>query len=440
MTPSLRLRSIFGGSLGNLVEWYDWFVYAAFALYFAKSFFPQDVPTVQLLNTSGIFALGFLMRPLGAWLLGLVADRHGRKKALLFSVSLMCAGSLLIAITPGYRTIGIAAPMVLTVARLLQGLSVGGEYGTSATYLVEIATAKHRGFWASFQYVTIILGQLVALGLLLLLQYVFLNESQLNAWGWRIPFALGALLAVVVFYLRRDIAESPNFHAAKSNVSVAVPARALLKHWRFVVLTFGLAIGSNVAFYTFTTYMQKYLVNSARFARGTASLICAAALLLYMLAQPVAGAVSDRIGRKPLLLWFGILGTACTVPLMKAIGATSNPALAFALVLAGLLIVTGITSVGATVKAELFPAPVRALGVGLPYALSQSVFGGTVEYVALWFKASGKEQGFFWYVTACIAVALLAACYLPETRFNIPDADEMPRNARGRDPGYSLDS
>lgn len=428
-----RLRSIIGGSLGNLVEWYDWFVYSAFALYFAKSFFPEGDATAQLLNTSGIFALGFLMRPVGGWLLGLMADRYGRKTALTVSVSLMCLGSAMIAIIPGYATIGIAAPILLTLARMLQGLSVGGEFGASATYLAEIATPEHRGFWSSFQYVTLIMGQLLALGVLLLLQFVFLDEAALTTWGWRIPFAIGAVLAVVVFWIRRGIEETPDFlDELEEDVEALrkTGVRELLRHPRLVLTVFFMAAGGNVAFYTFTTYMQKYLVASAGFAKSQASLIVAAALFVFMCAQPLAGALSDRIGRKPLLYWFGIGGVLCAAPLMGAIGNTRDPLAAIGLILVALLIITGNTAVSATVKAELFPARVRALGVGLPYAISISIFGGTAEYVALWFKAAGHESGYFWYVTAIIAATLTVYFFIPETRWSSRMASGATNGAR----------
>jgi MHS family alpha-ketoglutarate permease-like MFS transporter len=414
----LRLQSILGGSLGNLVEWYDWFVYASFALYFAKSFFPAGDQTAQLLNTSGIFALGFLMRPIGAWLLGIVADRSGRKTALMVSVSMMCIGSAMIALVPSYSTIGVGAPMVLLMARMLQGLSVGGEFGASATYLAEVATPERRGFWGSFQYVTMILGQLAALGLLLALRYLVLDEAQLKSWAWRIPFAVGAGLAVVVFYIRRRIIEAPDFLAADESQPKNTGIRELLRYRRQLLIVFGMAIGTNVSFYTYTTYMQKYLVATAGFAVGRASLICAASLVIFMIAQPLAGALSDRIGRKPLLLWFGIAGTLFSVPLMSLIGNQHDPLFAFALAVAPLLILVGATSIGATVKAEMFPAEVRALGVGLPYAISSSIFSGSAEYVALWFKSSGHESGFFWYLSACIAVSLIAILFVPETRWS----------------------
>lgn len=411
-----RARSIAGGALGNLVEWYDWYAYSAFALYFAKSFFPDADLTAQLLGTSAVFAVGFLMRPVGGVLLGLIADRRGRRTALALSVGMMCFGSLLIAIVPTYATIGLWAPFILLVARMIQGLSIGGEYGASATYMSEIAEPERRGFWSSFQYVTLIMGQLAALSLLLFLQYVAIGEEALDAWGWRVPFIIGALLAVVVFWIRRGIEETSDFlhesKAARSESSL----RGLMRHPRELLFVIGMSIGSNVGFYAYTTYMQKYLVGTSGFDRGTASLICTAALVLFMLVQPLGGALSDKVGRKPLLYAYGIGGVLGTVPLFTLIGGTTDPWIAFGGVLALLLIMSGATSTSAVTKAELFPPQVRALGVGVPYALSQAIFGGTAEYVALWLKDAGIESLFFWYVTATIAIALFTYSRMPETR------------------------
>lgn len=416
MNTRQRLRSIFSGSVGNLVEWYDWYVYAAFSLYFAKAFFPQGDRTAQLLNTAAVFAVGFLMRPIGGWLMGLWADRHGRKSALMLSVTLMCAGSLMIAVTPGYATIGIAAPILLVLARLLQGLSVGGEYGISATYLSEMATRDHRGFWSSFQYVTLILGQLLALAVLILLQQVFLDADQIDAWGWRIPFAIGALCAVTALYLRRNMAETEAFSNAKPSSKKASSLRALMDHPRAVLTVIGLTLGGTVAFYTYTTYMLKFLVNSAGMSRQTATLISASTLIVYMLLQPLVGALSDRIGRRPILIAFGVLGTLLTVPILSTLGSVDSALEAFALIMLALVIVSGYTAINAVVKAELFPVEIRALGVGLPYALTVSIFGGTAEYIALWFKSIGHETGYYWYVTACIAVSLCVYTVMPDTR------------------------
>ncbi len=420
MTPAQRLRSIFSGSVGNLVEWYDWYVYAAFSLYFAEAFFPGGDRTSQLLKTAAIFAVGFLMRPLGAWLLGRYADRHGRRRALMLSVVMMCTGSLVIACTPGYATIGVAAPVLLVLARLLQGLSVGGEYGTSATYLSEVATREHRGFWSSFQYVTLVMGHLVALGVLIALQRVFLDDAQLRAWGWRIPFAIGAVAAVVALWLRRNMVESESFARAEAKAGDAENARQgtlreLMRHPRAVLAVVGLTMGGTLAFYTYTTYVHKFMVNSAGIASETASLINASTLFLYMLLQPLVGALSDKVGRRPILVAFGVLGTLCTWPILSSLR-DATPAQAFWLILGALVIVSGYTAINAVVKAELFPVEVRALGVGLPYALTVALFGGSAEYVALWFKDIGHEAGFFWYVSACIGVSLLVYLKMPDTR------------------------
>ena len=416
MTPARRLRNIIGGSAGNLVEWFDWYAYAAFTLYFAPVFFPSEDPTAQLLSAAAVFAVGFLMRPVGAWIMGVYADRRGRKAGLTLSVSLMCAGSLIIACTPGYATIGIAAPALLLFARMLQGLSVGGEYGSSATYLSEMATARHRGFWSSFQYVTLISGQLLALLLLILLQKT-LSETALEAWAWRIPFFVGAGLAVVVFWLRRRLDETNAFKAEDTRAAPKSSALLLvLKHPREALLVLGLTAGGTLAFYTYTTYLQKFLVNTGGFSKATATEISAAALLVFMLIQPAVGALSDRIGRRPVMIAFGVLGVLFTVPIMSALAVVDSPLAAFGLALAALVIVSGYTAINAVVKAELFPAHIRALGVALPYAIANAVFGGTAEYVALWFKIDGRESYYFWYVTVMIGVSLLVFVFMRDTR------------------------
>ncbi len=409
-----RLASIFGGSIGNLIEWYDFYVYNFFALYFAKSFFPNSNPTVQLLNTFGIYALGFLIRPVGGWILGVYADRAGRKAALTLSVTLMCAGSLLIAIAPAYATIGIGAPILLLVARLVQGISLGGEYGTSATYLSEIAVSKHRGFYSSFQYVTLIGGQVFGSLTLLAMQLGF-TGAELEAWGWRIPFAIGAALSVFGLYLRRNLQETDAFRKVSAQRRGS-PLRELLKHPKAILLVFGLTMGGTTAFYTYTTYMPTFLVNTVKLTRDQATQISFISLVIYAALQPVFGALSDRIGRRPVLMWFGILGTLFTIPILTAIGATHSYLTALGLIMAALLIVSGYTSINAVVKAELFPAGVRALGVGLPYAVAASIFGGTAPYIALAFKDGGHESWFYWYVTILIFLSLLVYAFMGETK------------------------
>lgn len=412
--PGGRLRSILGGSAGNLVEWFDWYVYSAFGLYFAPHFFPKGDPTAQLLNTAAVFAVGFVMRPIGAWIMGIYADRHGRKAGLTLSVTLMCAGAFLIAVCPGYATIGWLAPALLVLARLMQGLSVGGEYGASAVYLSEMAGRDRRGFFSSFQYVTLIAGQLTALFTLLLLQAV-LTEAQLEAWGWRLPFALGGLLAIVVFRIRRGLMETQAFANAKDKPKSS-GWLLFSRHPREAITVVLLTAGGTLAFYAYTTYMQKFLVNTSGFGRETATWVMTAALALYAALQPLAGALSDRIGRRPLMIGFGVAGLVVTVPIFTALESVRDPVVAWALVMTALVVVTGYTAINAVVKAELFPAHVRALGVALPYALANTAFGGTAEYVALWLKDAGMERAFYWYVTAMIGVSLVTYWRMRDTR------------------------
>ncbi|WP_431200878.1 MFS transporter [Mucilaginibacter sp. P25] len=400
-------------------------LHCLFPLFF-RCFFPSDNQTVQLLNTAGIFAIGFLMRPIGGWVMGTFADKRGRKTALTFSVLLMSVGSLIIAITPGYKTIGVAAPILLVLARIIQGLSVGGEYGTSATYLSEMATKKHRGFYSSFQYVTLIMGQLLALGVLVLLQRAFLSEKQLHDWGWRIPFGIGAILAVTTMYLRRSLQESASFDKeSKKADALNGTIKALTEHPNAVFTVIGLTIGGTLAFYTFTTYMQKFLVNTSGFSKSAATLISTLTLAVFMVIQPLFGLLSDKVGRKPLLIGFGILGTLCTIPIMTLLSHTKDVWVAFALILCALVIVSGYTSINAVVKAELFPANVRALGVGFPYAIAVSLFGGTAEYIALWFKNEHHAQWFYWYVTVCIGLSLVLYITMNDTRKHSKMEDEQ---------------
>ncbi|MDQ8757512.1 MFS transporter [Sphingosinicella sp. LHD-64] len=411
-----RIRNIIGGSAGNLVEWYDWYVYAAFALYFAPVFFPEGDRTAQLLNTAAIFAVGFVMRPIGAWVMGIYADSRGRKAGLSLSVTLMCLGSLLIAVTPTYAAIGAAAPIILVIARMMQGLSVGGEYGASATYLSEMAGRKRRGFYSSFQYVTLISGQLIALAVLLVLQFT-MSEADLEAWGWRIPFAIGAVLAVVVFYIRRRLAETDSFTNAKASDAPRSSGLNLFRdHPREAFLVMALTAGGTLAFYAYTTFMQKFLVNTSGFSRETASQIMTLALFLFMCLQPLSGALSDRVGRKPVMVTFGIFGLVLTVPIFTALETVREPVAAFALVFGALVIVTGYTSINAVVKAELFPAHIRALGVALPYALANTLFGGTAEYVAFQLKDWGIERAFYWYVAGMIGLSLIVYLGMRDTK------------------------
>jgi len=407
--------NIFKGSVGNLIEWYDWYVYSAFAVYFSAEFFPKGDPTSQLLNTAAIFAVGFLMRPIGSLLMGRYADRHGRRAALTLSITVMAGGSFIIACTPSYESIGIMAPIILVLARLLQGLSLGGEYGTSATYLSEMASSGRRGFYSSFQYVTLVAGQMVALGVQIVLQQL-LSEPDMKAWGWRIPFIIGAMGAVAVLWLRRTMDESEQFSNIKSQKrESAGTIRALMKHPKAVLTVVGLTLGGTVAFYTYTTYLQKFMVNTVGLPKEVVSWINFVALLIFVVLQPIAGLLSDKIGRRPLLMAFGILGTLLTAPIFFFMEKTTEPIVAFLLMMVGLIIVTGYTSINAIVKAELFPTEIRALGVGLPYALTVAIFGGTAEFIALWLKSIGMESLFYFYVAGCIAISFITYWRMDES-------------------------
>lgn len=407
------IRAIVAASSGNLVEWYDFYTYAFTSIYFASAFFPSGDATSQLLATAGIFAVGFFMRPLGGWLFGWIADKYGRTKSMVASVLLMCAGSLMIAVLPTYATIGAAAPLLLLVARLAQGLSVGGEYGTAATYMSEVAIKGNRGFYSSFQYVTLVGGQLLALLVLVSMQF-WLTEAEMRAWGWRVPFALGAVAAVVALYLRRTLKETAQLDSAKHKEAGSLSA--LFSHKRAVLITFGLTMGGSLYFYTMTTYMQKFLVNSVKLEPKTVSTIMTCALVLFMLMQPLFGWLSDKIGRRNNLLIFGAGTVLLSAPIMFMLLGTQNVVVVFLLVLLAMTVACFYTSISGVVKAELFPPEVRALGVGLPYAVANAMFGGTAEYVALTFKQNGIENSFFFYVTALVAVALFAAWAMPDTR------------------------
>ena len=409
-----RIWAIVGSSSGNLVEWFDFYAYAFTALYFAKAFFPDGNQTTQLLQTAAVFAIGFLMRPIGGYVFGMVADRYGRKTSMVTSILMMCGGSLAIGLLPTHDTIGIAAPILLLLARIVQGFSVGGEYGTTATYMSEVALPGHRGFYASFQYVTLIGGQLLASLVVLVLQ-LLLTDAEMRAWGWRIPFFIGALCAVVALYLRLSLHETST-EKSRSDKGAGSLRTVFTEHLKPFLLVLGYTAGGSLIFYTFTTYMQKYLVNTAQMDHRTVNVVMSAVLFTYMIMQPPFGALSDRIGRRTQMRLFGLLATICTVPLLYAIGAVTSPYMAFVLIVLALAIVSLYTSISGVVKAEMFPPEVRALSVGFGYAIANALFGGSAEYVALWFKDRGTEPSFYWYVTILCAIAFVAAIVMPDPK------------------------
>lgn len=402
-----RIKSIVGGAAGNLVEWYDWFAYSMFTLYFARSFFPSGNQTIELLQAAAVFAVGFLMRPIGAWMMGIFADLKGRKAGLTLSVTLMCIGSLLIACSPTYDQAGFLAPVILIIARLLQGLSVGGEYGASATYLSEMAGKNRRGLFSSFQYMTILAGQLLALFTLIILQNI-LTEEQLYDWGWRVPFFIGSVLALMIFIIRRGMAETQSFiNADRVNAPRSSAFSLFRYHPKAALAVIFLTAGGTLSFYAYTTYMQKFLVNTSGFTKETATMISAASIFVLMLLQPIVGHLSDKIGRKPIMIFFGAGGVLFTYAIFTLISQTTNPLIAFSLIVFGMIFVSGYTATGAVIKSEMFPAHIRALGVALPYAIANTIFGGTSELMALQFKNMGHENYYFIYVTVMVGICLI---------------------------------
>lgn len=412
------LHAIIGSSLANLLVWYDWYIYAAFAIYFSSSFFPHGSQTVQLLQTAGIFALGFFMRPIGGMLLGSFADRFGRRKSMLLAVFLMSFGSLLIAVAPSYDSIGVYAPLLLLLARLIQGVSIGGGTGITTAYLTEMSPPNRRGFYASFQYLTLVGGQILALGLLIVLQKFILTDAQLHAWGWRIPFAIGAVLTLGMIYLQRHLHETKAYQAnnMKQAASMRAVWRKLIRHPKEMLTVVGLTLGGTLGFYTAIVYMQKYLVNTGGISKEDATFITFTALLVFALLQPLFGALSDRVGRRPLLIAFGVLGVLTTVPLMTAISTAGSNWEVFGLLIIYLVILSLYSSISVVVKAEIFPAAVRVIGAGLPHAITVALFGGSAEYVALWLKNAGYEEWFYWYVTLGIFISLVMFLRMKETR------------------------
>jgi MHS family alpha-ketoglutarate permease-like MFS transporter len=415
-TTAKRLKAVTGGSVGNLIEWYDWYVYSAFSLYFASVFFPAGDQTTEFLYAAVVFSVGFIVRPVGSWLMGVYADRHGRRPALVLAMAVMGGSSLVIAFTPSYESIGLAAPILLMVARIAQGLSVGGEYAAVATYLSEIAGKERRGFYGSFQYVTLIAGQLLALLVLVGLQQN-LSPEQLSDWGWRVPFVIGAVGALAAFWIRSSLEETESFkNMKKKRESAADTWRLMRSHPKELMFVLGMTMGGALGFYVFSNYMQKFLVNTSGFTRDDASLIMAMAMIVFMLAQPLMGWISDKIGRKPMFVFYGIGATLMTFPVMNYLQTADSAMGAFLVICGALLVQSTYTSISGQYKAELFPTEIRALGVGLPYALGVAFIGGTAEAVALKLKQIGYETSFYWYVTFFMVIVLITATLMPDTK------------------------
>lgn len=416
LTPSGRAqtrRAIWNtirGSSGNLVEWYDVYVYTVFAMYFEKQFF-DDSDQNSTVYVYAIFAVTFITRPSGSWFFGRFADRNGRRAALTLSVSLMAACSMVIALVPSRGSIGMAAPIVLILCRLVQGFATGGEYGTSATYMSEAATRERRGFFSSFQYVTLVGGHVLAQFTLLIILTVF-DTAQVHEFGWRIAFAVGGVAAIVVYWLRRTMDESlseEQLAAIKvgADTSSGSMRELLTRYGKPLLLCFLITMGGTLAFYTYSVNAPAIVKAAYKDQAMTATWINLAGLIFLMLLQPVGGIISDKVGRKPLLLFFGFGGVVYTYVLITYLPQVHAPIVSFLLVAVSYVLLTGYTSINALVKSELFPSHVRALGVGVGYALANSVFGGTAPLIYQALKEHDQVPLFIGYVTVCIAISLV---------------------------------
>ncbi|GGY08436.1 MFS transporter [Streptomyces djakartensis] len=411
--PTKRpVRQLLAASVGNAVEWYDWYAYTFLATYIAAQVFPKsaDNSLVPLLSTFAVFAVGFFMRPVGGLLMGAVADRHGRRAALTVTILLMGGSSLLVGLTPTYAAAGVLAPVILVLARLLQGLSVGGEFAASTTFLVESAGPGRRGLFSSFQYVSTTVGQLVASGIATLLVDT-LSDGQMNGWGWRVPFALGAVLSLVGFWIRRGAEETRS--AEQQRAPRPGLFEALRRHPRESLLICGITAGGTIAYYTWTSYLPTYAELNTGIEKPDALLAGTISLAFFALLQPLGGLLSDRFGRRPLLLFFGLGFALLTVPLLHIL--RDSFAVLLLVSCAGMVLLTGFTSISAAVNAEVFPPRVRAAGIGFPYSLTVALFGGTAPYVGTLFKELGHSGLFPWYVAVLCLLSSLVYLRLPET-------------------------
>ncbi|MFJ9808749.1 MFS transporter [Streptomyces sp. NPDC101158] len=412
LPPRNPLRQLLAASVGNAVEWYDWYAYTFLAAHLAREVFPPGTGNslVPLLSTFAVFAVGFFMRPIGGLLMGAIADRRGRRTALTATILLMGGSSLLVGVTPTYAAAGVLAPVVLVAARLLQGLSVGGEFAASTTFLVESAGPGRRGLFSSFQYVSTSIGQLAASGVAALL-VAKLAEDDMNAWGWRVPFLLGAVLSLAGFWIRRGAEETRAAHRAEERRPGLLDA--LRHHPRASLLICGITAGGTLAYYTWTSYLPTYAELNTGMAKADALLAGTVSLAFFAVLQPIGGLLSDRFGRKPSLLFFGLGFAVLVVPLLHALDGSFR-----SLVLvqcAGMVLLTGFTSISAAVNAEIFPARVRAAGIGFPYSLTVALFGGTAPYVGTLLKELGRPGLFPWYVAALCLLSSTVYLRLPES-------------------------
>ena len=385
-----------------------------FAAYFTKALTAPDMDSgTQAIYVWGVFAASFFMRPIGSWVFGRIADKHGRKKSMVISICLMAVSSFLFAALPTYEQVGMAAPFLLLLVRLLQGLSVGGEYGAVATYMSELGLKGQRGFFASFQYVTLSGGQLLA-SLLGVIMLAFLSEQQLLDGGWRIPFVIGGIAAIISLLARSRLEETLSSEDSDKEESGSL-SELFKNHWKTFLLVVGYTSAGSLTFYVITVYSKTYLTNMGVDSK-TVGFIMTASLFIFMLAQPVFGAISDRIGRRAAMLAFSGTMAIFIYPVMVIWMPhfSYSPLMVALLLIFLMMLLSFYTSISGLVKAEMFPPHVRALGVGFSYAVGNAIFGGSAPSVALQFKAAGIESTFFLYVIVMLVICFLCSFKLPK--------------------------
>ncbi|MDI9886790.1 MFS transporter [Streptomyces sp. HNM0645] len=396
-----RLRQILLASLGNAAEWFDWTVYVTFAAVLGPQFFPSGSGATNVLQTLSVFAVGFLFRPVGGLLIGAYCDRRGRSAGLRLSLLMMAGGSLLIALAPAHRTAGVLSPVLLVAARALQGLSAGGEGTAMSTYVTETAPRRRRGLYSSAIYISTTLGTLAATFLALILRNT-LTPGQLGDWGWRVPFALGALFALYGWWMRRCVRETPVFDAARERQHR--PAwRALRSHPRSVLRVAGFSLGATVVYYTFASYLPLYAQVHDGVPANAALWASVAAQVVFMAALPLLGVATDRFGPRPMLLAFGG-GFVCLTPVLFGVMSGSAVRL-FAVMTAALLLFGCYATAAPAATLQMFPTTLRSSGVGLPYALTVALFGGTAPYLNEYLSGLGHAAWYPWYVVGLCAVS-----------------------------------
>ncbi|MGW0193404.1 MFS transporter [Nonomuraea sp. NPDC003201] len=415
--PKSRVRQLMAASIGNVVEWYDWYAYTFLATYFSAQVFPKsEGGLVALLSAYGVFAVGFFMRPLGGLLVGAFADRFGRKAAMTFTIVLMGVGSLLLAVTPTYEAVGLLSPVILTLARLIQGLSVGGEFAAATTFLVESAPPGRRGLYSSFQYVSTTIGQLLASGLAALLASTLIKED-MASYGWRIPFIVGAVISLVGLWIRKGADETSAVAEEIQRGEAKRPKlfEFLVGYPKAAATIVGITIAGTVAYYTWTSFLPIYAQITVKFDAAQSLTVGTISLLFFMVLQPLLGMLSDRIGRKPMLITFGVAFVVLPVPLLSTLGNSFGSLLLVQLI--GMVFLGCFTSISAAVNSELFPTRVRAAGAGFPYSLTVALFGGTAPLIGTALKDAGNVGVFPYYMSALALISTLVYIFvLKETK------------------------